>query len=353
MINKKILFLTKCRNIYGKGCHHHSSQPPFSSGLYNSANFIHQMLLKEGITSKLVDVVDNNDIDREVHQFKPDVVIIEALWVVPEKFDILHKLHPTVKWVIRIHSEIPFLSNEGISINWIKKYHASFNKNNINVSFNSLKTKNDFSNLFSPFDENIIYLPNYYPISHKIKKTNIVDKDENILNVGCFGAIRPMKNHLIQAMAAIKYVSENDLNLNFHINTGRIENGEQVYKNLCSLFDGCSPKFNLICHDWLEHKKFIELIKTMDIGLQVSFSETFNIVAADFVDNEIPIVTSNQIKWISSMFYADPTNIDDLVKKMKWAINFKKLPTIDINKRRLKLFCKHSKEEWLDFLDKI
>ena len=72
------------------------------------------------IVASFVQVVDNNDIDREIVKFQPTVVIIEAFWVVPDKFDILKILHPKVVLVVRNHSEIPFLANEGVAFEWLQ-----------------------------------------------------------------------------------------------------------------------------------------------------------------------------------------------------------------------------------------
>jgi hypothetical protein len=68
-----------------------------SYGLLNSCRFLCNALHKMGVEAKLVEVLDNNSIDREVSQYKPTHVFIEALWVVPEKFDVLIPLHPHVK----------------------------------------------------------------------------------------------------------------------------------------------------------------------------------------------------------------------------------------------------------------
>src|SRR5215469_2549040 len=91
-------------------------------GLTNSAFFVVNTLREAGVKAKLVVVNDNNDIDKEVTTYRPSHVFIEALWVVPEKFQVLRNLHPNVKWVVRIHSDIPFLAHEGIAIDWIKRY---------------------------------------------------------------------------------------------------------------------------------------------------------------------------------------------------------------------------------------
>src|ERR1017187_3457174 len=104
----RVLFVLKRREDYaiddsysGKG---------ISTGLLNSATFVKDMLLIQGLDSELVVVTDNNGIDAEVSRYKPTHVIIEALWVVPEKMDELVALHSTVTWIIRYHSEAPFLA---------------------------------------------------------------------------------------------------------------------------------------------------------------------------------------------------------------------------------------------------
>ena len=116
MKQSKILFILKIKQNYGAT---NDYSIGLSTGLYNSAQFMNEMLIDGGFDSQMVSVIDNNDIDREVTLHKPTHVIIEALWVVPSKFEVLCKLHPNVKWVIRLHSEIPFLANEGMAMDWI------------------------------------------------------------------------------------------------------------------------------------------------------------------------------------------------------------------------------------------
>ena len=92
----------------------HDSQYGITSGLYNSASFIVDFLQNHGVNSKLVSVVDGNSIDKEVTKFNP---VLEALWVTPDKLQELIniKRHKERRWVIRIHSKAPFLSNEGVA----------------------------------------------------------------------------------------------------------------------------------------------------------------------------------------------------------------------------------------------
>jgi hypothetical protein len=187
---KKILIILKRRHDYDGDRHSHIG---LSTGLYNSAQYVNEMLNNNGIFSKLSVVTDNNDIDREVTQFNPTHVIIEALWVVPEKFKILTKLHPDVKWIIRLHSQLPFIANEGNAMNWIAEY-ASFP--NVIIGTNSKQMKNEvrfyLKTKMNWTDneelERVIYLPNYYPKVFKRKK---IEKNKNYVDISCFGSVRP------------------------------------------------------------------------------------------------------------------------------------------------------------------
>ena len=165
MLETKILIVLKKRQDYDEEKHSHLG---LSTGLYNSAMFIHDMFNEYNIKSKLVVVDDNNDIDREVSKYKPTYVIIEALWVVPHKFHILCRLHPQVKWIIRLHSQLPFIANEGMAMDWIADY-TKFP--NIIIAANSdrmleemrfyLQTRRGWTD--NETEEKVIYLPNYYP----------------------------------------------------------------------------------------------------------------------------------------------------------------------------------------------
>jgi hypothetical protein len=54
----------------------------------------------------------------------------------------------------------------------------------------------------------------------------------------------------------------------------------------------------------------------MDLGMQVSFSESFNIVTADFVAAGTPIVASDDIEWMPYFLKAKPNSYTDIVQKL-------------------------------------
>jgi hypothetical protein len=136
-----------------------------------------------------------------------------------------------------------------------------------------------------------------------------------VIDVGCFGAIRPMKNQVLQAIAAQRFADRLGKRLVFHINADRLENGgEPVLKSLRAIF--AAGDHELREHPWYDHDAFLGLVLSMDLVCQVSFSETFCIVAADAASEGVPIVCSPEIPWASSLFTADPTNSEDIADKM-------------------------------------
>jgi len=171
---------------------------------------------------------------------------------------------------------------------------------------------------------------------------------KNVIHFGCFGAIRPMKNNLLQAVAAMEYANEHNLTLHFHINAGRVEQGgDNALKNIKALF--ADTRHILVEQRWMEHSDFLKFICAMDLGMQVSLSETYNIVTADFINQGIPVVVSEEIHIASP----DCRVTANDVKKIKDKIDFvlkRKARLVKKNKAILKKNSEESKVEWLNFV---
>jgi glycosyltransferase involved in cell wall biosynthesis len=233
---------------------------------------------------------------------------------------------------------------------------------NVFLSFNSQRTNDDFAKYFEAMHPDwshkhlknrLVFLPNYYPVGKLSVPYRLDCKDT--IDIGCFGAIRPMKNQLLQAMAAIEFSRESGYNLRYHINAPRVEQaGDSALKNIRALFAGLDETYELVEHDWMEHHEFIHLVRQMDIGLQVSFSETFNIVAADLVSNGVPVVGSEEIPFLFKLFQADMTDSADIVKRMGLALRWKRLfGCFDPNKMGLNKYARKAEHVWVDYLSRF
>jgi glycosyltransferase involved in cell wall biosynthesis len=311
--SRKILFIGKTRQVYGVTCPQSAS-----TGLCESVAYLVRMLTARHVAASAVFVVDNNDIDRVVTQVRPTVVVIEALWVVPQKFEVLRKRHPGVTWIVRLHSELPFLSGEGVALEWLHEY---MQHPGVLVGCNSDRLADDLRQILP--QDRVLYLPNHYPLPQDMVPKPVRPKVGRI-QIASFGAIRPLKNQLAQAVAALEFGHQVGNAIDFHINALRVEGGgEPVLRNLRSLFAG-SGMHRLIEHPWLSSSNFTALVRSMDMGMQVSLSETFNLVTADFVGQGVPVVGSEEIRWLPLCFKTDPHSSQAISAKLEevWTHRF-------------------------------
>ncbi len=337
-----------CANCIGK-----SPKPgemPWSrnSGLFNSAAFVVDMLNASGVPARLVQVGGDKDIFNAIAMTEPSDVVFEAFFAAPETIDKITRKYPNIRCFVRNHSEILFLSWDSNAMTWIAGY---LNNPNMHLSSNTARSVGDFRHVVKAYhphwdddtvNHQVELLPNYHPVDAALPR---VPSPFGILNVGCLGALRQQKNHLLQAICALDVARQMRRRLRFHINGTRVEHQSGgTLKNLRALFRN-SPNAELVEHDWLSRPQFLDLVRRMDIGMQVSVSESFNIVTADFVQENRPVVGSREIPFIDKRIQADPSSGADIIKKMHLALRSSSI--VDHNRRGLLNYNNMSRAAWL------
>jgi hypothetical protein len=334
---KKIIHLYKIRKGYAGEY----------VGLGVSSELTNQYMKEFGFNSLSFGVVDDNKIDKILYDERPDFLIVKAFWIRKEKLELLAKKYKKTKFIVVSHSKPTFLGTETNGFNRLfevidlsKKYENIFvGSNNLDFVLNSNGLVN-----------NIFYVPNIIlPKLNNNKRQIESDK----IKIGLFCAIRPMKNILNQVIASISAAEELNKKLELYVITNRVEMGGDVtLKNLKDLFKNLdSEQYKLIELDWMEWKDFNNKIKEIDLGLQSSFTETFNIVAVDFINNNIPVVTSPSIEWSSNIFKTNPDSIYNIKIKIKSFYLIQDLVEKGLNESYLGLI--NYNIESLKHLDKI
>lgn len=291
-------------------------------------------MIKQSIKGVLVQTCENlYQVECAINQHRPSKVVFEALWVNASDIGKLRVKFPKVRFYVHIHSNIPFLAIEAFAIQKIKDYQHHGAK----IIFNCKRAHLAFPDS--------LYLPNIYSVDYE----PIIERQEtDTLDIVCAGSIRPMKNHLIQAMAALKYAEKFGKKLRFHVNMKRSEGGDEIKTNLMSLFTG---ENKLVAIPWLEHKKFIQYLQGMDFGLQVSMTESFNIVAADYVAAGIPMVVSEEIEWAASNCKVfDSGSVQSIYSAMlRYHLLKEGSSLIEQNRTLLSHFTKDAINRWVIF----
>jgi hypothetical protein len=247
-------------------------------------------------------------------------------------------LHPDIKWFVHLHSHMPFLALEGISMDWIMSYAEL----GVGLIANSKPSYRALRAILSPTE--LVYLENVY-LSHP--RDPICDDEKRWLDIGCFGAIRPLKNQLLQALAAIEFAKQNGLPLRFHINASRSETGgDAVLKCLRQMFNRL-PDAQLVEHDWMEPSEFLECLRSMDLGMQVSLTETFNVVSADYVTAGLPVVASKEVAWLGLPSKARDDDIESIVSKMHLALGIPLI--VRYNQWLLRRHSRRAQKAWFRF----
>jgi hypothetical protein len=191
---------------------------------------------------------------------------------------------------------------------------------------------------YTTVNEKVLYLPTYYP--HSLKSTATNKHRHGYFHIAAFDIA---DNLFIQAVAALEYANMTGKVLHFHVG------GEELDGNVEALFAASPHK--LVRHPWMAHNEFISLLKTMDVAMQVSCSESFNIVAADCVVAGIPIVVSSSSNWVTSWCQAEPTDSEDIVLKLVKADDWRLRAAMKVlNLRGLRSFCENSRQRWLKYL---
>lgn len=276
-----------------------------------------------GDSSTKVTIDNARHIELSILRFKPKNVILTSIFLTSSELSPLVKKFPSVKFFVMVHSNLPFLAVEGEGMQRIKEA--------IELGVTVVSVDERMSRSVQS-----IWLPNIYKKNFfEPKKVS----NNEVLKIVCAGSMRHMKNHLTQAIASIKYAEKFNQTLEFYCNTSRSEGGSTVLMNLKSLFKNSKHKIKSL--PWLNHTPFIESLREFDIGLQVSISETFNIVSADYTCAGLPMVVSHEVDWASEGVKANCHDVDLIVEKMIGCDNF-----VFENQTRLNEYSEKAIEKW-------
>lgn len=273
-----------------------------------------RVLAQYGIKTAVFPVRNNIDLVNSIHEYADEHshplthVIISAPWLSTPDLTSLIKGFPRIQFVIESHSNIGFLQADPLAIHRLRETLALAKKySNIHVAGNSSRFV-DWMNLV--YDGHVILLPNLYPITN----ADICPPEKfGPIRIGAFGAVRPQKNFMTAAAAAVAIQKQLRFPVELHMSTGGEGDGGSVSRAINEMVAGI-PKFKLIRHDWVPWEQFIVTISRMNLLLQPSYTESFNMITADGISVGVPSVVSSAITWAPDSWKADSDDALDIAR---------------------------------------
>lgn len=280
-------------------------------GLGVAALNIAKVLRAHGIDSDVWSL-DNDQaviqkIGQEMKAEKPPThIVVSAPWLSTETLRGLCVTYPNLGLGVNCHSNVGFLQADANGVRLLREYMQLETACwNFRLSGNSLRLCEWVKDSYRA---NCAYLPNLYWMNGEMPRYNIWG-GHGLIRIGAFGALRPLKNFMSAAAAALEIAAVSHADLEFWVNGGRMEGGgDTVYRAIVEMFRNV-PFAQLKTVTWQPWPVFRDTVHHMNLLIQPSYSESFCMVVADGVAVGVPSVVSDAIEWAPNHWKAD---VDDV-----------------------------------------
>lgn len=247
-----------------------------------------------------IDVVNSIDRYNKNHDEPLTHVVISAPWLSVFDLKSILENYPTTQFCILSHSNVGFLQADPDGLLLLREYlKLSEVYDNLQVGGNSPFFVEWLS---LAYGEQVVLLPNLYPIEKHVCRP---PWDGDPIKIGAFGAVRPEKNFMTAAAAAVVIQRDLEVPVEFHMSSGGEGDQGRVAPAITQMTEGISG-FKLVRHNWEPWDKFIKLVSRMDLLIQVSYTESFNMVTADGISVGVPSVVSPAIYWAPETWKTNP-----------------------------------------------
>lgn len=244
-------------------------------------------------------------------------VVICAQWI-PVQFlaSMLARKFPHITFAQNCHSNVGFLQAEPPAIKLLRDViDMEATLPNLIASSNNLRLCTALHNMYG---KPITHLPNLYFLSGK-EPNQRPFYNGGVIRIGCFGSLRVYKNFSTCVAASVELISRLKVQGEIWINSGRNDGaGDVVYRTAKAWTDGL-PNVTLKELPWASWADFKRVVGSMNLVMQVSYTETFNNVVADSISNGTPCVVGPSIEWAPKTWIAEPddsSNCADIARHL-------------------------------------
>jgi hypothetical protein len=307
-------------------------------------------LKKHGIDANVFPVKNNVDLVNLIDKYKEKTglplthVVIYAPWITVYDLKALLEHFNYIRCLILSHSNVGFLQADHLGVELLRHYiDLTQVYPNLQVGGNSYKFVKWLNNAF---DVEGILLPNLYPLAKGTKMKPAWD-DISPIKIGIFGSPRPQKNFMSAVGAAILIQRKLGVDVEIHMNADVEDVNNPVTVAIAQMLEGLDH-IKLVIHTWADWLDFIQIVGDMDLLLQPSYTESFNMVTADGISVGVPSVASSAIYWAPPCWKAEVDDCNDIAETGIRLLSSSKLRREGLS--ALKIYNDKSLSHWLEFL---
>lgn len=309
----------------------------------NNAKNLHKM----GIKAQVFPVKDEQGIGVALIQ-NPDAthVIVSAPWINTPYFAHLCARYPDVQFAMVSHSNVGFLQADIRGIELVKEaLDLEGSTHNFHLAGNCREFQMWVEETFrAP----CTFLPNMYYLHHQHGRHKHIWSGGPI-RIGIFGATRIQKNFISAVAAGMQIGATLGVHTEIWVNSGRNDGPESNrLRNAMKQLTGGVPFVTLNYYNWSSWGDFKRIVGTMNLLLQPSYTESFNMVTADGVSQGVPSVVSDVVTWAPDYWKARIDDVSDIAHK---GLGLLRNPNASRDGLlALQRYVRHGRTAWFEYL---
>lgn len=280
-----------------------------------------KVLRANGIQSNVVGITSAADLSNFLANNPQDHVHISAPWVPTLDLSDLAQRYPETTFAVVSHSNCAFLQADRNALRLIREcIDLEQTTHNVHIAGNCERFCEWVK---GAFNVPCTFLPNlYYLDEHAGGYTHHQPVGSSgPLRVGIFGATRAQKNMMTGVAGAIELARSLRLPLELWLSGGRTEGGgDPILAAIQQMVAGL-PGVTLRLNGWQSWSGFRQVVGTMRLLIQMSTSESFNMVTADGISQGVPSVTSEAITWVPDRWKASVDSADDVARVGRYLLH--------------------------------
>jgi hypothetical protein len=268
-----------------------------------------KVLRREGIITTVWPILSAADLSAKLKQHPAEHVIIAAPWIPTADLQSLATEFTETYFAVTCHSNVGFLQADPGAVRLVREtMELGMATHNVRLAGNSRRFCQWME---STFGGRCYFLPNLYFLDGPTQRQRSFCGGDT-LRVGVFGAVRPLKNLMSSAGAALEISRKLRVPLELWVSAGREEGGGDTVMAAVKEMVAGLPSVKLILKGWQSWPAFRKTVAHMHLLMQPSYTESFNMVTADGAAEGVASVVSEAIDWAPDDWKADVDDVLDI-----------------------------------------